>query len=223
MAKNKIAVYTAITGKYEKLKEPRFVSKKCDYICFTDDKSMKSNIWEIRKIKNPSDHLIKTARRYKILPHLYLPDYEYSIWVDGSMLIIGDLNKLLKKELDNEKMAFFKHPTRDCLYDEARVCSRKKDNPKIISKQIERYKLAGYKKNQGLIASGVIMRKHNEAEVKKLMKAWWNEVASFSIRDQISFNYVAWKNKASYKIIQKNIFHNEYFTRTVTGRKRKKN
>lgn len=223
MPKNKIVVYTAITGKYENLKEPKFVSTKCDYICFTDDENMKSNVWQIRKIKDTCNNPIKTARKYKILPHLYLADYEYSIWIDGSIVIIGDLSKFLKNELGNAKMAFFKHPNRNCIYDEAKICSIKKDNRKIIEKQMKRYKQKGYKEKQGLIASGIIIRKHNDDAVIRLMKAWWKEVASFSIRDQLSFNYVVWKNQATYKIIKKNIFSNEYFVRLITGREKKKN
>lgn len=173
MSKNKIVVYTAITGGYDKLKEPQVISKECDYICFTDNENMKSKHWEARKIHYPCKNSTKTARKYKILPHLYLSEYEYSIWIDGSMLIIGDLEKFLREELGDAKMAFFKHRGRNCIYSEARICKiMKRDNPMLITEQMNKYKLEGFPKNQGLIESGVIIRRHNEKEVKKVMDEW---------------------------------------------------
>jgi hypothetical protein len=209
--KNKIVVYTAIIGGYDKLNEPKFISEGCDYICFTDNENLKSDIWKVIKINSTSCNNIRTARKYKILPHKYLSEYEYSIWVDGSMNIIGDISDLVKNKMGHSNMIYFKHPWRNCIYDEVKACIKlNKDNPEVIKNQIRRYQIDGFKRKQGLIASGIIVRKHNEKEVIDLMEAWWKEVSQFSIRDQLSFNYVAWKKKSKYKLINKYINNNEY-------------
>ena len=45
---NKIAVYTCITGNYDNLLEISEKSDKIDYICFTDNKNLKSASWKIK-------------------------------------------------------------------------------------------------------------------------------------------------------------------------------
>lgn len=207
----KIVVYTAITGGYDSLKEPTVISNKCDYICFTDDTSLKSNVWEIRPITSYMNDNSLTARRYKILPHLFLKDYEYSVWIDGSIKLVANPEGMIKKELATDNMACFKHSCRNCIYDEAEtIIKLEKANKDIVSNQIEKYSLENYPKKNGLIESGVLIRKHNNVDIIRLMNAWWNEIINFSERDQLSFNYVIWKFKLKYKIINKNIYDNEY-------------
>lgn len=212
--KKKIVVYTAITGGYDKLKDPKTICDECDYICFTDDSSLKSDIWKFEKIEKYEDDNYRTAIRYKILPHLFLKDYEYSIWVDGSLRITGDINEFIKEELGNEKMAFFKHSLRNCIYDEARETIQyfnySVKDTRVILKQVGKYVLENYPPHNGLIESGTIIRRHNEVEVVHVMENWWSEYISFSKRDQLSFNYVAWKLNAQYKSIDKSIFDNKY-------------
>lgn len=66
----------------------------------------------------------RNNRRFKILPHLFLQDYEYSVFMD---------------------------------------------DPEIMKAQIERYKSENYPKNNGLIFSAVLIRRHHDPEVIKIM------------------------------------------------------
>ena len=43
----------------------------------------------------------------------------------------------------------------------------------------------------------MILRRHTDA-IRRLNEAWWNEIVRGSRRDQLSFNYVAWKLGLSY-------------------------
>ena len=81
--KNKNVCYTVIVGQYDSLKEPQCVSENFDYICFTDQTDFISNVWEIRPLPDSVIDLDNTRKnRYlKWFPHLYLPEYEYSIYV----------------------------------------------------------------------------------------------------------------------------------------------
>ena len=54
---------------------------------------------------------------------------------------------------------------------------------------IRKLKSKGYKKNQGLAMTGIIIRKHTE-RIKRLNEKWWAEVCRGSKRDQLSFNYI---------------------------------
>ena len=72
--KKKIAVYTVIMGDYDYLKEPEFVMDNCDYICFTDNPDLKSDIWQIRYDNNNLLDSTRWQRRHKIMVHQYLSE-----------------------------------------------------------------------------------------------------------------------------------------------------
>ena len=210
--KNKIVVYTCITNGYDKLNEIEKKENNIDYICFTDDKSLTSNTWNIVLINEKLNDLthVKKQRFIKINPHLFLSEYDISIWIDGNMSIIGDINELLKTH-DESFMTTLQHPYTNCIYVEAKKCSNTKDSAFKIFKQVfMRYFLEKYPKDNGLIESRIIIRNHNDENCKKLMSDWWNEVRDYSHRDQLSFNYVLWKNKLNIKLID-TIYINNFF------------
>ena len=212
---NKIAVYTAITGDYDELITPTYINENFDYICFTDNKDLVSDFWEIRLMEDLNLDKVKKARRYKVLPHIYLQEYEYSLWVDANFKIIGDLEDFINKYwVNNHPMMCIIHPERDCIYDEAKSCiTLKKDSEEVIESQIEKYKKEAYPKNYGLISSGILFRKHHDPKVIKLMEDWYHEIINNSRRDQLSFNYVCWKNRFDYDKCDILVWRNEFFER----------
>ena len=42
-----LIVYTAIFDNYDQLIDPKSLYKNCKFICFTNNKDLKSKIWEI--------------------------------------------------------------------------------------------------------------------------------------------------------------------------------
>ena len=170
----------------------------------------------------------------KILPHKFLSEYDISIWIDGNLLVRGDVNKLIEKNLFKSNLAIFSHnqhkkrwkklfwiknteDCRDCIYDEAQYLlkigeeGKYKDDPEIIKEQIKRYKNDNYSEHNGLIVGMIIFRRHNKLDVIKVMENWWEEIKKGSRRDQLSFNYVAWKNKLSFKYIKGDSRRNKWF------------
>ena len=81
----------------------------------------------------------------------------------------------------------------------------------IINNQIERYKLDNYPAHNGLTRNTILIRKHNEPDVIKTMEDWWVEVKYGSKRDQLSFDYSAWKNDFNFTHIQHDIDDNPWF------------
>lgn len=216
--RNKKVIYTCITGEYDDVKEPTYITNGFDYVCFTDNMNMKSNIWRIKPLPAEVDELsnVKKQRYVKVNPHRVLDDgYELSIWVDGNVLVKGDLNKLLDTiDLSESSVFVPKHPSRDCIYREARaVISMKKDTAEHIDPQIKKYKDEGFPKEYGLLQSNILIRKHNEDDCKKLMDEWFEEIKNGSHRDQLSFNYIQWKN-GDIKVIylDKYIYKSEWFS-----------
>lgn len=217
---NKCVVYTAITGGYDNLIDPEYIDPNFDYICFTDDPNLKSNVWEIRLMDYEDTNIVRKARQYKILPHKYLADYDYSFWIDGGMKIVGDLRNYVNSYLKETSMLVIKHIRRNCIYEESKACIRmNKDSAEIIVNQINRYDESNYPKENGLIESGFLFRKHNDKEVIKVMEDWFKELEENSVRDQLSFNYVAWKNKFHYDLSDILVLRNQYVVHSLKHNK----
>jgi hypothetical protein len=209
---NKKVVYTSITGNYDELLTPLFRNEGWDYICFTDSPDLESDFWKIKRIKDVDLSLPKINRIHKILPHKFLPKYDYSLYIDGNIRIIGDIDEYINKFSNNASMLCFIHPQRSCIYYEADACIKmEKDNVELIKNQINRYRDEKYPENNGLIAGGILYRRHKDPMVIKSMDAWWKEVKNNSYRDQLSFNYVCWKTNFQYEICNLNIWKNEFF------------
>lgn len=207
-----IVVYTVIMGDYDYLKDPEYIMENCDYICFTNNPDLKSDIWQIRYDADTQLDDTKWQRRHKVMVHEYLPEYEWSIYVDGNVRIIGDFRKYIREESKGASMLCLKHPDRDNAYDEAEECIRLgKDNPEIIRKQMEGYRKEGYQADNGLAVTNVLVRKHMQSEIIKLMEIWWKEIETKSRRDQLSFNYACWKAGFKYDVSEMKCWKSEYW------------
>lgn len=212
----KLVVYTAVFGDYDELYDPEYVDVNCDYICFTDNNNLYSDVWDIRYIDKAYVDPNRAAKIYKILPHHYFSEYDWSIWIDANCTIKGSMLELLLSSVGISNMAFLIHTERNCIYDEADKCIKwNKDREDIILKQISKYRNEGYPDKNSLICGSCIIRKHNDSSIKKLMEYWWEEICNYSRRDQISFNYAAWKEIIFYDLMKIHTFENPYFiTRT---------
>ena len=108
---------------------------------------------------------------------------------------------------------------RKCIYEEAKFIKwlgdnhpRKhyKDDLNVINSQVERYRNDGYPENNGQARNTILIRRHN-SDIIDTMEDWWKEVKYGSKRDQLSFPYVAWKNKLNFNFINEDIDDNKWF------------
>lgn len=205
-------IYSAITGKYDDIKEPDYVNSDLDYVMFTDNPDITSDIWKVVLIHN-EDNLdnVRLARKIKIMGHEYLPGYDYSIWVDGKLKIKGDLQQYINQYKGNQPILCFNHFANDCIYQEWKDCLKfQKDNPEIMEKQMEKYRQEGYPEKNGLVETGLMVRELHDERVKTAMWTWWREVLNYSKRDQLSFNYACWKNALAFDTTDLYIYDNQY-------------
>ena len=212
----KIVIYTAIFGRYDGIiPQPHFPG--IDYICFTDV-PRKTQPWKIIEVERECEDPTLDARRHKILAHKYLRDYDISIYIDGNFLMLSDPRDLIGEKLKNDTVfAFFDHKysddRRNCIYEEYEALLKLgeergyfKDDPNSMKSFIDLLKSEGYPSDNGLISSGVLIRKHNDPELMELMESWWWCVKNYSKRDQLSFNYALWKTEFNkYKILEGDI------------------
>ena len=92
MTTERICVYTALFGNYERLNpQPMAGESDVDWICFTDDSELTSDDWEVVVIE-PSFALgpARSARKVKILPPAQVRYYRVSLWIDNSVIMDAD-------------------------------------------------------------------------------------------------------------------------------------
>lgn len=90
-------------------------------------------------------------------------------------------------------MTCINHPFDDCIYTDIKSCmgAGKGDFWKLVD-QAKDYQAEGVPEHNGLISSGILMRR-NTKEVREFCELWWSHVEKYSERDQVAFGYAAWK------------------------------
>lgn len=198
-------LYTANFNGYDVFREPAVVTPGWNYIYFTNDKNIKSNIWDVRYVRNIR---AKEARFIKIM-NPACSHHDLSIWIDSSITINCNLDNFIDKYSKSD-FNLLKHPNRNCVYQEAEACiKRKKDNVNVIKAQVINYRALGYPFNNGMVATGMLIRKRSKA-INDFCEKWWQEVNRFSKRDQLSFNFINWKNPIPYHLIPFEVLQNEF-------------
>ncbi len=192
---DRIVLYTAISGHYDSLKEqPAAATADVERVAFLDQ-PLASPTWRYRPMHAEFPEADRNAKIHKILPHRYFADARYSLWIDGSTTIRFEypIARMIETYLADADIAVFAHWARICAYQEASVCLHAGlDDPRVIWEQTCRYRRDGFPANAGLAECTVLLRRHTAA-VEAFNEAWWEEIRHGSSRDQLSFNYVAWR------------------------------
>lgn len=233
-------VLTALMDDYDTLK-PVLPQEGADvnWVCFTDSRRLRAEAeehgitfgrsplgdyvtgvahptgWQIVYYDRPADvHPNRAAKAPKMQPRLFT-DAPASVWVDASFRVfsprfVADVVTIAGES--ESGIAQFKHPWRDCLFEEAAVSQ---DLPKYagererIVQQAMRYVDAGMPFNWGLWATGVIARRHDDA-VFKWGIDWGNEIMAHSYQDQISHPFTCWRHDLRPVDLPGNHFHNPW-------------
>ncbi len=222
----KIAVYSCITNEYDSIIEPLCSEPGIDYYLFTDGEIRNGSKWkkiDITQFKEYKELTpVQLNRKIKMLPFKYLPDCDYSIYIDGNIKIVAPLAPLIE-EMGSHAFGVHYHRTRDCIYDElVQVLYSKKAERAMAEQQIAAYKKEGFPPHFGLYENPILIRKHSDEGVCRLMEIWWEEYMRYPTRDQLSLPYVIWKtgyNRGKIHIIAKNLDENPRFKR-IHGHKK---
>ena len=187
---SQVAILTAVYDSYDSLKPvlPQ-VGVDVEWIVVTDSvpSAEQAAGWKIVHEPRPGVHPNRAAKHPKYEPWKYT-DAPVSVWVDASFRIVSDQFAVeATTGLSNEEpIAQFAHPWRDCLYTEAKESAGlAKYQGEPVLEQAESYRAAGHPENWGLWATGVIARQHTEA-VRKMGWLWLAETYRWSFQDQIS-------------------------------------
>lgn len=188
----KFAIYTAIVGNYDTIRQPLAVDERFDYYLFSNDiREDHIGVWKVRPIPYNNPIQTKIARWVKTHPEELLPDYKYSIWIDASIQLkstefYNHIEELANKKVD---IACRKHHERDCVYDEAALCAYwRLDYEKTILRWWNYLRHNNYPHHNGLFETGILFRT-NSPKTLSFDNQWWKFIEEYSRRDQLSFNY----------------------------------
>jgi hypothetical protein len=199
MAKRKrLVIYTVLTGSKEPLGKPLAELQSSDsdleigFVCFTDNRQLKSDVWEFRYLDEIPLPPEKLSRRPKALPHEYLQDWEYSLYVDN-IVVFKRLPQSsdLKQEGESPVFKTFKHSTRSNPQQEAEaIVQLGYESVDRICTQLDFYaKLMPLSEITPLSTCTVILRQHMHPGLIKFGVTWWEQILNFCKRDQMSFDF----------------------------------
>lgn len=172
------AIFTVLIGEYDQLNQaPSYPDWAC--VLFTDKIPKDAKGWQVRLIKPVLSHE-KESRRYKLLSHVYLSEYDLVCYIDA--------NLTLKKEPPSNPL-WFTHPQRNRVFDEAkRIISLKRADIDQVNRQLKAYIDARFRDKYGLFQNGMFVRRHSEP-MNTLMQVTWNTVEKFTHRDQLALPF----------------------------------
>lgn len=194
----KVAIYTALTGGYDKLIQPQCVDDRFAYICFSNDiKEERVGVWEIRPIPVVVENQQRLSRYPKMHPHVLLAEFDYSLYVDANIDIrdesfYGYIRQLVS---DKVKLAGMDHLEVDCAYEEGlRVITSKKERDwKAVVKLMRFLRREGFPYHFGMYEANCILRNNHDKQVAEQCEIWWNCFNQYAQRDQLSYSYSLWK------------------------------
>lgn len=186
-------VYTTMIGRYETLNEqPVAAGSALRFICLTDDPDLRSETWEIRLCRPAlANDPVRSQRDLKIRPHLHLPDFDRSLYIDNSVLLKAPPERLLDLAAAAPGgLLLPRHSERETVEDEfAEVEKRRLDDPARIREQRDHMRLS----HPSVLRerpwwNAILVRDHRNAKLRAAMELWAQHVMRYSRRDQLSLN-----------------------------------
>ena len=143
------------------------------------------------------------AKYFKMCGHHLYPHATALIWIDGSMEVKGTgLVNWMLGLMGDADCAFFKHDARRSVQDELDFCISNISSPYLqarygkepMAAQVQDYERHGYDpRSSGLVCCGLFIRRATP-KVNAAFDAWFLENVKWSIQDQLSFPFIAWKH-----------------------------
>lgn len=188
-------VYTALYGAFDSLPPVPAGGMPCIAFVDPDSPPAEAHGWTLRPLppRVPGD-TVRSARFAKLHPHLLLPEFDESLYLDCSVRLRQPPEAVFAALLDSQAapMACCAHSHRSAVLDEVRaVLALGYDDPGLVRRQLEDYAAQGLRGGGPLIWTGMLARRHHDPALARFGTLWWEQVLRFSRRDQIAFPYLA--------------------------------
>lgn len=194
-------IYTAMTGGYDNILQPRVIDERFDYVLFSNDIVDKYvGTWEVRPIPQVFNNDNKRMSRYpKTHPETMLAEYKASLYIDANIQILDEwvyerCVELYKLKIEHAGIELVM-TGRDCIYDHAYdMCLNLLEHDYVAIKQCQALYNEGFPRHFGLNENNIIFRTHTK-KMKEVDEEWWSWIVNYSGRDQFSYMYCLWKYK----------------------------
>lgn len=219
----KVAIYTCITNEYDQLNQPLCIEENCDYFFITDSKSagqlLPSSVYQridIEKVVPREVVSPKDQNRYcKSHGYEIFKEYDYSIYLDGSIQIVKPILPLIER-IGEVGVAFHKHPYAEDLYAEALSLSiRSRITKKEADETIKWFWNSGMPRFYGMVECGVILCNHHSPIAGRLLDNWFeNYFNGAAKRDQMYMAFSLWElgiPVSEVRVLPGNLRTNGYF------------
>ncbi len=186
-------VYTCTFDSYDNLLSPLARTPGTPFLHFSDRPAPLTFGWRFRPLPGAvAGWPQNEANRYcKLLPHRVLPDVDLSIYIDGNILVLGDLTALIEEFVASDAdIALIDHPVPGNTV--AQEIRRALDLDRIVperrhlaERQIADYEGRGWA-DLPVSFNCILFRRHDRPGMSDLMEAWWEETHRTILRDQTS-------------------------------------
>jgi hypothetical protein len=185
-------VYTSLIGRYEALNEQAVAARsRFRFICLTDDPELASTSWECRLVR-PAFAMdpIRSQRAFKMLPHVHLPEFDRSIYIDNSIVLTEPPEAIWPLLPQGAGLAMPRHSFRATVLDEfLEVVQLGMEDAGRIFEQLNHYALVCPEVlQQAPWWSAIMLRDHGNRQVQQAMETWFAQVLRYARRDQLSIN-----------------------------------
>ena len=200
----RVVVYTATFTDYDWIVSPGVKAAGVDYVLISDRKPRLASGWSWRPYPAETAGLDQTmANRYcKFFPHILFPDHDLSVYIDGSIVLVGDITPLLNRFVGSDAdIGLFPHRFGRTLAEELDFAIEvsKIRGPDIdrARGQLQRYVGEGLDPQLLISENAVLLRRHGRAALDAAMALWWQELGAGCRRDQVSLQYCLWRTGAT--------------------------
>lgn len=195
----KIAIITALIGGNKNyLSDPSVIHNGVDYFAFVDSvRDYPSKVWIKHDLPRFTiDDKYKNrriAKLPKILPELFLQNYDYWFWCDPTHDVVEKPEVIINQYMKENDIAVFGHTSRNCVYQEAEELKRLNyDYYHNIDNQIQFYRMLNYPENNGLWELSTFVRK-NTQRIRTLNLMLFELICRYSSRDQLAMPFALWR------------------------------
>jgi len=201
-------------GRDFRLLEPLKQARKGNsFVLFTDRKDLRrseGSEWEIRAL--PSDLSGRLAARWaKTHPHVLFPG-KATLWIDANMRMVRSAEDLNNLASGLDAIALI-HPRNGSLQAEAdQIHEKLQLGRSLLDIQLSAYAQDSFNISCGPVTStGFLFRKANDI-TWMFNEFWWKQLQTWGhLRDQMSFDFCAWKCNMRVGHLDGHFLHNDFF------------
>jgi len=198
--RGRIAVVTAIIGPFDALLLPEYLEAEIDYFCVSDSVVDGYGVFRLSSPPYIDADPRRTARYIKTNLLRLFPGYEFVVWVDANVLLRTPVTKFVTAtEASGCGVGAIPHPIRRSYLDEAAIAIELAlDDADIIKVQLKKYEEVADLESADLIETNFMVFDTRIPVVHEFMRIWWNEINTYSRRDQVSINFALIKAGANW-------------------------